>query len=338
MKRRAAAVLALGLAVSMTACGGEQTSSVSSSVNTETTAEAVSASSSSAAAASTVTDAAQEGETVSAEDTLAGIKNSAVISRLAKNTNEDAAKGTTESAAALGTEITAAIKTDKMAAANIPENVISEAGSTGDTAASAEENVKNGKHYIGNSMIGTYTQNGYTNSWYNLKISLPSSYELVSRSTVSLNGESVVDSSNDSDTYTYIRSLLEAGGDANVFSATNGTTYIDVYLEGLGNYDHWENERTIARNTAATYESSIRSNLSSAGYTVTDFDYEVSSGTFAGKVHYFGVYSFYVDGTPFYGIEIYILDGRNDPLMTVDIQGYDIYDIADTDPYFTKLY
>lgn len=321
MKRRVVSiVLAMGMAVAMTACGG-QTASTSNNGTTEAASGEASTSAEEAVTESAAV-AATEGATVAAaeEETF-----SEALGNTLESIDGLAAEGSTE-AAATGSSETAALFNGgglvQPPAAD--EEGAERAGSSEDSASDA--------------MIGEYVSQGYRNSVFGFKVDLPYSYTLQSRSLFTPADGDIVSVANDSDTYDWIRSNLSLGAAPAVFSANNGTTELTVYLEGLGfAYDHWESEETVAENSMAAVESGLKEALDDSA-SVTDFNYEVDLTNVAGQLHYTGFFACNINGATYCGYEVFMRADDGEHFMFICGQGWDMEEVARTADDYIQAY
>lgn len=335
-KRMMMLLMALGMTISMTACGGGQS----------TSGEAETSSDSSATAADSVSN---EGETVSGEegttsDTSAlGVSGSTSISADASSIFGSDLFSEVEKASAGNADTGITISEDQSSRSETETGSIGKILNPSNDEAIVEETEKDRgkKDTASNDMIGRYVENGYENPAFDFKITLPSTYTLDSRAIYTSADDDVITASNSSTTYDWIRSQLSLGASATVFSATSDEVMVYVNLQGLGYaYDSWESEKVIAQNSAASYEDDLREGLEeSLGSSVqlTDFEYEVDKALIAGKRHYFGVYTCRINGLYYYGVEIYMRSDDNQHVLSVDIAGFDSDEILNMASYIQEL-
>lgn len=293
-KRTAALILAVSTVLLMTACGG-QTSSSDSTATTETASSQETVS-----AADSTADAAATSEAAAEEQDLAG------------------STAATEESAAAGTEIAALSEEDQDVLNTIGGTVLAPS-----TEENAEEAQRAGisEYSVSESMIGYYTSNGYVNPEFGFRIVLPSRFTLESRTAFTSAAEDVVEQANDDDAYDWVRSQLSLGT-AMLFGADDGTTYLNLYLEGLdyGEYA-WDDEKTVAENTADSYQADLEAVASQYNYTVTDFEYGVDTVQFDGETHYAGYFTCYIQGVPYAGIKVYIPADDGEHYLIISFEG-----------------
>lgn len=335
-KRMMMLLMALGMTISMTACGGGQS----------TSGEAETSSGSSATAAESVSGegetASNEGETISDNSALA-VSGSTSISADASSVFGSGVFSGVEKASAGNADTGITVSKDQSSGSETETGSMGRILNPSNDETIVEETEKNRgkKDTASNDMIGKYVENGYENPEFGFQITLPSTYTLESRAIFIPAGEDAITSSNDSDTYDWIRSQLTLGANPTVFSATSDEVWVYVNLQGLGYaYDTWESEKVIAQNSAASYEDNLREGLEeSLGSDVrlTDFEYEVDKGLIAGQVHYYGVYACRINGVYYYGIEIYMRSDDDQHVLTIDIAGFDPDEILNMDSYILEL-
>lgn len=269
------------------------------------------------------------GQTASTSSSSSAV--SAVSAVSAEESSETAGStSASASAAETSTETAAAANSTSASESDL---LRPEADENAQKAGSREENVSN-------SMIGSYTYNGYENEEFNFKIVLPSSYTLESRAAFVLAGEDAVESSNDSDAYDWVRTNLSLGS-ATLFSAGNGTTAINVYLEGLNYFSNrWEDEKTVAENTVKEYQSrieeAVRKNIGEDA-TVTDFDATTTEVEVGGEEHYAGLLKCKINGVDYIEYQIFLPADDKEHYMTIDVGGFDLDEAVDAMDYFEYL-
>ena len=168
---------------------------------------------------------------------------------------------------------------------------------------------------ISEDVIGQYVTQGYENPEYGFKIQLPDNFVLEPRQTlVQFNDQDVIEQSNSDSAYSYARTQAALGTPVQVFTAYTDTTTsslaVQLQTPGLGN-DHWDKESVVAES--------------------------VDSAEFAGKEHYMGMYKCLVNGTPYYGTEIYLVSDDDQYLLTVGMSSLDPDELTGMFDYFTTM-
>lgn len=193
---------------------------------------------------------------------------------------------------------------------------------------------------ISEDVIGQYATQGYENPEYGFKIQLPDNFVLEPRQTlVQFNDQDTVEQSNSDSAYSYVRTQAALGSPVQVFTAYTDTTTsslaVQLQTPGIGN-DHWDKESVVAESTAKTYEDSLKEVLGE-DVEITDFETSVDSAEFAGKEHYMGMYKCLVNGTPYYGTEIYLVSDDDQYLLTVGMSSLDPDELTGMFDYFTTM-
>lgn len=195
---------------------------------------------------------------------------------------------------------------------------------------------------ISKDVIGQYTVQGYENPELGFKVQLPEKYVLKAReSAVQLNEDAgdVVAQSNSEGAYSNVKMEAGLGQTATVFGSCTDDSASSVYIflqtPGIGN-DYWDEESVVAENTAEDYQDSLR-NVVGEDAEITEFETNVDTDQFAGKEHAIGMYRCKINGTPFYGAQVYMRSDDKQYLIVADFQSTDPDEITNMETYFTAL-
>lgn len=196
---------------------------------------------------------------------------------------------------------------------------------------------------ISEDVIGQYITQGYENPEIGFRIQLPEKYTLEARqSAVQLNEDQntdVVEQSNSEGAYSTTRLNASMGQVATVFSSytedMTSSVYVLLQTPGIGS-DHWEEESTVAKNTAENYEDMLRDVVGDE-VEITDFETSVDTDEFAGKKHAIGMYKCKLNGVPFYGAQVYMRSDDQKYMIIADLQSGDPDELTNMESYFTAM-
>ena len=189
------------------------------------------------------------------------------------------------------------------------------------------------------SVLGTYVKNGYENEYFGYRIELPSDYELVTRSilqSVDKSMERTIEDSNSESTLSWLNSSLNLSS-AKVFEAQSDTDYMCVSVETPGFMkDYWDEEETIAKNTAEEVEKNLSSSNESVTVSGVSTTVDYLDDFIDGK-HYAISYKCLLNDVPYYGIEIIVRSKDKNYISIFEFASFDADHIEVMCDYCSKL-
>ena len=239
-----------------------------------------------------------------------------------------------------GSSSTSSVSSDNDAADNtIADNTADE--TTNDEATDTASD-------IDVSVVGLYTENGYTNSYMGYQVSLPGEYTLTKReglvSSVDNENEDVVAASNDESLMESLAGYVDSIMPQAVFSADDGNHYITITNETTkvsimaDEGSVWDEESAIAEATMDSVKSAVEGMASEEdGITVVDVQTQTTSFAIAGTEHAAVYATATVNDIAYYAAEIYIRSADQKVISVIDIESLGSDDIQTICNYFSAL-
>lgn len=198
------------------------------------------------------------------------------------------------------------------------------------------------------SVVGLYTENGYTNSYMGYQINLPGEYTLTKReglvASVGNENEDVVVASNDESLMESLAGYVDSIMPQVVFSANDGTHYITITNETTkvsimaDEGSVWDGESAIAEATMDSVKSAVEGMASEEdGISVMDVQTQTTSFVLAGTEHAAVYVTATVNDIAYYAAEIYVRSADKKVISVIDIESLGSDDIQTICNYFSAL-
>ena len=198
------------------------------------------------------------------------------------------------------------------------------------------------------SVVGLYTENGYTNSYMGYQIDLPGEYTLTKReglvASIGDENEDVVSASNDESLMESLAGYVDSIMPQVVFSANDGTHYITITNETTkvsimaDEGSVWDEESAIAEATMDSVKSAVEGMASEEdGISVMDVQTQTTSFVLAGTEHAAVYATATVNDIAYYAAEIYVRSADKKVISVIDIESLGSDDIQTICNYFSAL-
>ena len=198
------------------------------------------------------------------------------------------------------------------------------------------------------SVVGLYTESGYTNSYMGYQIDLPGEYTLTKReglvSSAGNENEDVVAASNDESLMESLAGYVDSIMPQVVFSANDGTHYITITNETTkvslmaDEGSVWDEESAIAEATMDSVKSRVEGMASEEdGLSVMDVQTQTTSFVLAGTEHAAVYVTATVNDIAYYVAEIYVRSSDKKVISVIDIESLGSDDIQTICNYFSAV-
>ena len=198
------------------------------------------------------------------------------------------------------------------------------------------------------SVVGLYTESGYTNSYMGYQIDLPGEYTLTKReglvTSAGNENEDVVAASNDESLMESLAGYVDSIMPQVVFSANDDTHYITITNETTkvslmaDEGSVWDEESAIAEATMDSVKSRVEGMASEEdGISVMDVQTQTTSFVLAGTEHAAVYLTATVNDIAYYVAEIYVRSADKKVISVIDIESLGSDDIQTICNYFSAL-
>lgn len=244
------------------------------------------------------------------------------------------------SSSSTGSASTSSVSSDNGA----EDNTTADDTTTEDTTAEASDTASD----VDVSVVGLYTENGYTNSYMGYQVNLPGEYTLTQReglvASVGNENEDVVAASNDESLMESLAGYVDSIMPQVVFSANDGTHYITITNETTkvsimaDEGSVWDEESAIAEATMDSVKSAVEGMASEEdGISVMDVQTQTTSFVLAGTEHAAVYVTATVNDIAYYAAEIYVRSADKKVISVIDIESLGSDDIQTICNYFSAL-
>ena len=238
-----------------------------------------------------------------------------------------------------GSASTSTASSDNDAADNAADDTTADNSTADETEAASDIDV---------SVVGLYTENGYTNSYMGYQVNLPGEYTLTKReglvSSVDNENEDVVAASNDESLMESLAGYVDSIMPQAVFSADDGTHYITITNETTkvsimaDEGSVWDEESAIAEATMDSVKSAVEGMASEEdGISVMDVQAQTTSFILAGTEHAAVYVTATINDIDYYAAEIYVRSADQKVISVIDIESLGSDDIQTICNYFSAL-
>ena len=223
------------------------------------------------------------------------------------------------------------------------DNTTADDTTTEDTATDEAEDTASD---VDVSVVGLYTESGYTNSYMGYQVDLPGEYTLTKReglvSSTGNENEDVVAASNDESLMESLAGYVDSIMPQVVFSANDDTHYITITNETTkvslmaDEGSVWDEESAIAEATMDSVKSRVEGMASEEdGISVMDVQTQTTSFVLAGTEHAYLTAT--VNDIAYYVAEIYVRSSDKKVISVIDIESLGSDDIQTICNYFSAL-
>ena len=224
----------------------------------------------------------------------------------------------------------------------------SSTGSASTSSASSDNSAEDTASDVDVSVVGLYTESGYTNSYMGYQIDLPGEYTLTKReglvSSAGNENEDVVVASNDESLMESLAGYVDSIMPQVVFSANDGTHFITITNETTkvslmaDEGSVWDEESAIAEATMDSVKSRVEGMASEEdGLSVMDVQTQTTSFVLAGTEHAAVYLTATVNDIAYYVAEIYVRSADKKVISVIDIESLGSDDIQTICNYFSAL-
>lgn len=225
------------------------------------------------------------------------------------------------------------------------DNTTADDTTTEDTATDEAEDAASD---VDVSVVGLYTESGYTNSYMSYQVDLPGEYTLTKReglvSSAGNENEDVVAASNDESLMESLAGYVDSIMPQVVFSANDGIHYITITNETTkvslmaDEGSVWDEESAIAEATMDSVKSRVEGMASEEdGLSVMDVQTQTTSFVLAGTEHAAVYVTATVNDIAYYVAEIYVRSSDKKVISVIDIESLGSDDIQTICNYFSAL-